>query len=45
MGADVFASAWDEIDYTLEEAENMKLHATQMSALRPHITRTGVTQL
>lgn len=39
-----FASVWDAIEDTPEEAENMKLRSTLMMALRNHITRTGMSQ-
>jgi predicted XRE-type DNA-binding protein len=39
-----FASVWDAIEDTPEEAENMKLRSVVMMALKNHITRTELTQ-
>ncbi len=39
-----FDSVWDAIEDTPEEAENMKLRSALMSALKNHITRTGLSQ-
>ena len=39
-----FASVWDAIEDTPEEAENMKLRSVLMSALKNHITRTEMSQ-
>ena len=39
-----FASVWDAIEDTQEEAENMKLRSALMTALKNHITRTGMSQ-
>ncbi|BAP88529.1 Xre family transcriptional regulator [Burkholderiales bacterium GJ-E10] len=39
-----FASVWDAIEDTPEEAENMKLRSTLMMALRNHIAKTGMSQ-
>lgn len=39
-----FASVWDAIEDTPEEAENMKLRSTLMTALKNHITRTKMSQ-
>ncbi|MDX1251460.1 MAG: XRE family transcriptional regulator [Gammaproteobacteria bacterium] len=39
-----FASVWDAIEDTPEEAENMKLRSALMMALKDHITRTGLSQ-
>ena len=39
-----FASVWDAIEDTPEEAENMKLRSVLMTALKNHITRTGMSQ-
>ena len=39
-----FASVWDAIEDTPEEAENMKLRSILMMALKNHITRTGMSQ-
>lgn len=39
-----FASVWDAIEDTPEEAENMKLRSALMIALKEHLTRTGLNQ-
>ncbi|MGY4750077.1 helix-turn-helix domain-containing protein [Pannonibacter sp. Q-1] len=39
-----FASVWDAIEDTPEEAENMKLRSTLMMALKSHIERAGLNQ-
>jgi predicted XRE-type DNA-binding protein len=39
-----FASVWDAIEDTPEEAENMKLRSVLMRALKSHLTRTGMSQ-
>lgn len=39
-----FASVWDAIEDTPEEAENMKVRSTLMIALKNHLTRTGMNQ-
>ncbi|MCL1826058.1 MAG: XRE family transcriptional regulator [Betaproteobacteria bacterium] len=39
-----FASVWDAIEDTPEEAENMKLRSILMTALKSHITRTEMNQ-
>jgi predicted XRE-type DNA-binding protein len=39
-----FASIWDAIEDTPEEAENMKLRSILMTALKNHITRTEMSQ-
>ncbi len=39
-----FASVWDAIEDTPEEAENMKLRSSLMRALKEHIARTGMSQ-
>lgn len=39
-----FASVWDAIEDTPEEAENMKLRSVLMTALKNHITRTEMNQ-
>jgi len=38
-----FASVWDAIEDTPEEAENMKLRSVLMTALKNHIARTGMS--
>ena len=44
MSEQRFASVWDAIENTPEEAENMKLRSSLMMALKNHIARTGITQ-
>ncbi|MBF58282.1 XRE family transcriptional regulator [Halomonas sp. FeN2] len=44
MSNERFASVWDAIEDTPAEAENMKLRATLMMALKDHIDRTGLNQ-
>jgi len=39
-----FASVWDAIEDTQEDAENMKLRSMLMMALKNHIIRTGISQ-
>ncbi len=39
-----FASVWDAIEDTPEEAENMKLRSGLMIALKEHLTRAGLNQ-
>jgi predicted XRE-type DNA-binding protein len=39
-----FASIWDAIEDTPEEAEHMKLRSILMTALKNHITRTEMSQ-
>jgi predicted XRE-type DNA-binding protein len=39
-----FASVWDAIADTAEEAENMKLRSLLLTALKNHITRTEMSQ-
>jgi predicted XRE-type DNA-binding protein len=39
-----FASVWDALEDTPEEAENMKLRSALMMALKNHIARTEMTQ-
>ncbi len=39
-----FASVWDAIEDTPEEAENMKLRSVLMTALKDHVVRTQMTQ-
>ncbi|MDA8383638.1 MAG: XRE family transcriptional regulator [Betaproteobacteria bacterium] len=40
-----FASVWDAIEDTPAEAENMKLRSILMTALKDHLTRTGMSQV
>lgn len=44
MSNEQFASIWDAIEDTPEEAENMKLRSSLMMALKAHLTRTGISQ-
>lgn len=44
MSKQRFASVWDAIEDTPEEAENMKLRSTLMTALKNHITRAEMSQ-
>ncbi len=39
-----FASVWDAIEDTPEEAENMKLRSVLMQALKNHIERSTLSQ-
>lgn len=39
-----FASVWDAIEDTPEEAENMKLRSSLMRALKEHLTHAGLSQ-
>ena len=39
-----FASVWDAIEDTPEQAANMRLRSVLMTALKDHITRTGMSQ-
>lgn len=39
-----FASAWDAIEDTPVEAENMKLRSVLMTALKKYITESGMSQ-
>jgi predicted XRE-type DNA-binding protein len=44
MNKQRFSSVWDAVEDTPEEAENMKLRSALMTALKNHITRTGMSQ-
>lgn len=44
MSTQRFDSVWDAIEDTSEAAENMKLRAALMSALKHHLARTGMSQ-
>ncbi|WP_028319626.1 helix-turn-helix domain-containing protein [Desulfobulbus elongatus] len=44
MSSQRFASVWDAIEDTPEEAENMKLRSVLMAALKDYITRTNLSQ-
>lgn len=39
-----FATVWDAIEDTPEEAENMKLRSALMTALKNHLARIGMNQ-
>lgn len=39
-----FASVWDAIEDTPEQAENMKLRAALMAALKERITQAAISQ-
>ncbi|MEM4989746.1 XRE family transcriptional regulator [Collimonas sp. H4R21] len=45
MSKKQYASVWDAIEDTPEEAENMKLRSSLMMALKAHLERTGLSQL
>lgn len=45
MSKQKFDSVWDAIEDTPEEAENMKLRSTLMTALKNHLARTEMTQV
>ena len=38
-----FASVWDALEDTPEQAENLKLRAVLMRALQDHVTRSSMT--
>ena len=44
MSKQRFASVWDAIEDTPEEAENMRLRSVLMTALKGHLTRTEMSQ-
>ncbi|MFW5816338.1 MAG: helix-turn-helix domain-containing protein [Wenzhouxiangella sp.] len=44
MSKQRFASVWDAIEDIPEEAENMKLRCTLMTALRAHLAQTKMSQ-
>jgi predicted XRE-type DNA-binding protein len=44
MTVERFASVWDAIEETPEQASNMKLRSDMMIVLTNHIDRTGLTQ-
>lgn len=44
MSKQQYASVWDAIEDTPEAAEHMKLRSTLMTALREHISRSGMSQ-
>ena len=44
MSKQRFASVWDAIEDTPEEAENMRLRSVLMTALKGHLNRTEMSQ-
>ncbi len=44
MSRQRFASVWDAIEDTPEDAENMKLRSVLMTALKERITRAEISQ-
>jgi predicted XRE-type DNA-binding protein len=44
MSKKKFASVWDAIEDTPEEAENLKLRSALMVALKAHLSRRNLTQ-
>ena len=44
MSKKQFASVWDAIEDTAEDAENLRLRSTLMRALAQHIARSEMTQ-
>jgi predicted XRE-type DNA-binding protein len=44
MKSKKFASVWDAIEDSPEEAENMKLRSSLMIALKAHVVRRNLTQ-
>ena len=44
MSNERFASVWDAIEDTPEEAENMKLRSILLTALKNHLTRSKMSQ-
>ncbi|NVO06118.1 MAG: XRE family transcriptional regulator [Rhodoferax sp.] len=44
MSQQKYASVWDAIEDTPEQAENMKLRSALMAALGQHIGRTALSQ-
>ncbi|MBH9551889.1 helix-turn-helix domain-containing protein [Inhella gelatinilytica] len=44
MSENRFASVWDAIEDTPEEAENMKLRSLLMTALKNHLTHAEMSQ-
>ena len=45
MSYEQFTSAWNAIEDTREETENMKLRSALMMALKNHIDRRSLTQM
>jgi predicted XRE-type DNA-binding protein len=44
MSNETFASIWDAIEDTPEEAANMKLRSSLMMALQDYVSREGLSQ-
>lgn len=44
MSHDRFTSVWDALEYTPQEAENLRLRSALMMALKDHLTQAGLTQ-
>lgn len=44
MSKQQYASVWDAIEDTPEEAENMKLRSALMTALKNHLVRSEISQ-
>jgi predicted XRE-type DNA-binding protein len=44
MSKQRFESVWDAIEDTSEEAENMKLRSSLMTALKSHLAQAGMSQ-
>lgn len=44
MSKNRFESVWDAIEDTPAEAENMKLRSVLMTALKDHLSRSGMSQ-
>jgi predicted XRE-type DNA-binding protein len=44
MSNETFASVWDAIEDTPEQATNMKLRSSLMMALQEYVTREGLSQ-
>lgn len=44
MSNERFASIWDAIEDTPEEAQNMKLRSVLLTELKNHLTRTEMSQ-
>lgn len=44
MSNERFASVWDTIEDTFEEAENVKLRSSLMLALKNHLLRNSIGQ-
>jgi predicted XRE-type DNA-binding protein len=44
MSDNRFASVWEALEDTPQDAENLRLRAALMRALKEHLTQTGLTQ-